>query len=127
VKTPTAAWFPLAPAEIRRWGSAVMLATYFWVAAVFPVAHAAAEAPQIGVVTESGSGTPDKLPVGHDHLTCHFCATGGTLVAATPDHPAPVQAFDVPAALPSPLNLPSLTLAWSHHAIPSRAPPASHS
>src|SRR5690606_28310165 len=118
--------FPLATVAVRRWGSAVMLATYFWVAAVFPVAHAAAEAPPAGIVTESGGGTPEQLPVGHDHLTCHFCVAGTTLGAATPDHPAPVQGFDVPAALPAPLNLPSMTLAWSHHAIPSRAPPAPH-
>ncbi len=124
MKAPTAACFPLAATAIRRWGSAIMLVSYFWVTGVFPVAHAAAEAPQGGVVAESGGGTPDQPPVGHDHLICHFCATAGTLVAATPDHPAPVQGFDVPAALPAPLNLTSMTLAWSHHAIPSRAPPA---
>lgn len=103
-----------------------MLVTYFWVAAVFPLAHAAGEAPQSGVVAEAGGGAPNQLPVGHDHLTCHFCATGGTVVAPTPDHPAPVQEFILPVALPAPLNLPSMTLAWSHHAIPSRAPPAPH-
>lgn len=124
MKATTAAGFPLATAGIRRGGSAVMLVIYFWVAAVFPVAHAAAEAPPAAAVAESGGGTPDQLPVGHDHLTCHFCATGATLVAPTPGHPAPVQGFEVPAATPAPLNLPSVTLAWSHHAIPSRAPPA---
>lgn len=124
MKASTAAAFPLATAATRRWGSAVMLATYFWVAAVFPVAHAAAEAPQGGVVAESGGGSPDQLPVGHDHLTCHSCAVGGTVVATTPDHPAPVQGFDVPTVLPAPLNLPSMTLAWSQHALPPRAPPA---
>ena len=127
MKAPTTACFPLATAATRRCGSAVMLVAYFWVAAVFPMAHAAAEAPPAGVLAESGGGTPDQLPAGHDHLTCHFCATGGTLVSATPDHPVPVQGFEVPAASSVPLNLPSMTLAWTHHAIPSRAPPAAHS
>ncbi|HUG28810.1 MAG TPA: hypothetical protein VMK53_11015 [Gemmatimonadales bacterium] len=119
---PTAC-FPLSAAALRRWGSAIMLVSYFWVTGVFPVAHAAAEAPQAGVVTESGDA-PDQLPVGHDHLTCHFCAPGGTLVASPSDHPAPIHAFQVRPISPAPLNLPSTTLAWSHHAIPSRAPPA---
>lgn len=126
MKAPTTACFPPATAASRRWGSAVMLVTYCWVAGVFPVAHAAAEAPQAEVIAESGGGTPEQLPVGHDHLTCHFCATSGTLVASVPDHPAPVHGFDIPAVSPTPLNLPSITLAWSHHALPSRAPPAVH-
>lgn len=124
MKAPTATCLPLASAAIRRWGSAVMLVAYFWVTAVFPVAHVSAEAPQAGVVAESGDGTPEQLPVGHDHLTCHFCAAGGTLVAPAPDHPVPLHGFDVSAASPAPLHLPSLTLAWSQHALPSRAPPA---
>lgn len=113
-----------SPSRLRRWGSVVMLIVYAWVAGVFPVAHAATEAVPPAITSPADGSSPSPLPVGHDHLTCHFCATAGSLVATAPDHAAPVATFEVPAAAPATSSRPSITLAWSHQAIPSRAPPS---
>jgi hypothetical protein len=102
----------------------VLLIVYAWVAGVFPVAHAAAEASPPAITSPADGSSPGPLPVGHDHLTCHFCATAGSLVATAPDHAVPVATFEAAAVAPAPSLLPSITLAWTHHAIPSRAPPS---
>lgn len=112
-----------APEWRRRGGAVVLLAIYCWIAAIFPVLHATAEQPAAAVIASGESSTPLPLPSGHDHLTCHFCATAGTLVS-----PPSIVAVNLPAwvVTPSPVaSVPHVSpvLAWSHHAIPPRAPP----
>lgn len=118
---------PTSPRDPRRrWPARLMLAVYLWAAALFPLAHAAAEAP-VPAAVEAGTDrpAPTQLPAGHDHLTCHFCAASPTLLTAPPLVPVAVPLARLLVTVRSTPPVTHSLLAWTHHAIPPRAPPAS--
>jgi hypothetical protein len=111
------------PDRRRRGGAVALLALYCWIAAIFPVLHAAAEQASPASVAAGDTQPSAPLPSGHDHLTCHFCTSAGTLVS-----PPSVIAVELPSwrVTPIPVHqtaIVSQVLAWTHHAIPPRAPP----
>ncbi len=111
------------PDRRRRGGVVALLVLYCWIAAIFPVLHATAEQPVPASVAAGDPQPSAPLPSGHDHLTCHFCTSAGTLVS-----PPSVIAVELPSWRVTPIAVQqaaivSQVLAWTHHAIPPRAPP----
>jgi len=99
------------------------MVVYCWIGAIFPVIHAAAEQPAaVGTVTGDQQPT-GSLPLGHDHLNCHFCATLSALVAAAPSISISVPDAPIVSAPTAAPQSPGLS--WSRQAIPARAPPLS--